>query len=369
MRMTKRERALTVLAGGRPDKLPWFGDLTYWKSYLEATGSLDGRYKGPDGTHRLNEDMGVGFYLQGFFPFKTHVESVDVKAGDRGGARVTSYSTPYGTLTEASRHLPGSYTSAPIEHMVKGPGDLRALRHIYENTHYEPLPSDFAAIGGSIGSNGVTLCYVPKSPFMELLVYKAGVEATAYLAEDCPEELGHTLEVIAGRHGEASAITLASACECVMMPENFSSDCVGAESYDRYVGPYHREWSRKIEDRGKHSFIHVDGAVRGLLGRLCGSGFKVLEALTTQPVGDVGVGELTVAAPSGTVIWGCLPGALFGPSFPEGEFRSYCVGAIKALAGRPGCVLGVADQVPPYADADRVRMVDGLVEEYGAITW
>ena len=36
--MTPRERVLAILRGGRPDKVPWFGDLDYWASALIARG-------------------------------------------------------------------------------------------------------------------------------------------------------------------------------------------------------------------------------------------------------------------------------------------------------------------------------------------
>lgn len=36
--MTERERVLTLLAGGRPDRIPWFGDLDYWATSLIGRG-------------------------------------------------------------------------------------------------------------------------------------------------------------------------------------------------------------------------------------------------------------------------------------------------------------------------------------------
>ena len=33
--MKERERVLTLLSGGKPDQVPWFGDLAYWIPYAE----------------------------------------------------------------------------------------------------------------------------------------------------------------------------------------------------------------------------------------------------------------------------------------------------------------------------------------------
>ena len=68
--MTKRERILTVLGRKKPDKLPWCADLSYWMNGLEKTGKLEDKYRGEEGLFRLHRDIGAGFYLQGFFPYK-----------------------------------------------------------------------------------------------------------------------------------------------------------------------------------------------------------------------------------------------------------------------------------------------------------
>jgi hypothetical protein len=38
--MTFRERLLAVFNGERPDVMPWFADLSYWRSAHQAIGDL-----------------------------------------------------------------------------------------------------------------------------------------------------------------------------------------------------------------------------------------------------------------------------------------------------------------------------------------
>ena len=36
MKISPRERILTLLGGGQPDQVPWFGELDYWVTALCA---------------------------------------------------------------------------------------------------------------------------------------------------------------------------------------------------------------------------------------------------------------------------------------------------------------------------------------------
>ena len=56
--MTKRDRVLKILHGEIPDRLPWFGDLSYWIDYLKATNNYPKDYMGELGDFRLYESLG-----------------------------------------------------------------------------------------------------------------------------------------------------------------------------------------------------------------------------------------------------------------------------------------------------------------------
>lgn len=73
--MNSRERVLSLLSGSCPDRVPWFGDLDYWYSAAVKGNALDAKYLA-DGYFQLNRDLGVGFYLQGFSPFRVHHKGV-----------------------------------------------------------------------------------------------------------------------------------------------------------------------------------------------------------------------------------------------------------------------------------------------------
>src|SRR5512137_1823002 len=73
--MTERRRVLTLLSGGKPDRVPWFGDLDYWATALIGHGERAADFKTSDAYIDWHRDLRCGFYLQGYFPFRTIVEN------------------------------------------------------------------------------------------------------------------------------------------------------------------------------------------------------------------------------------------------------------------------------------------------------
>ena len=362
--MTVRGRALSVLNHRAPDVVPWLGDLAYWVTWLNGADLMPDRYKG-EGLYQLHRDLGVGFYLQGYFPFKEIHDGVEVLDERANGRQVTRVRTPYGDIQETHEYLPDSYTSARTEHFIKSWRDLAPLRYLYEHTFYEPNYDLAARRYDLVGDNGLVLCYLPKSPFMELVALKAGIEAVTYALTDARAEFEETLAVMTRKHDEAAEIALASPAECLMIPENLSSESVGKRLYTRYVRPYEARWIERIRAVGKYSYIHIDGTLRGLMREVSQTGFTVLEAVTPEPSGDIPVEELWKWAEPNTIIWGGLPGLMFSDLVSDAEFDVFVIRVLDVFKTEPRYVLGVADQVPPLARWERIARVRELVEKHG----
>jgi len=212
--MTTRERVLAVLRGEKPDRIPWLGDLAYWIDYLNDEGLMPEQYllpelflkedakkinSGYDGTfnetglQKLHLDLGVGFYLQGYFPFTTTYGG-DIKITEekthkgKDILRVTTVSTPYGNLYEEWEYVFSTHSWGPKKRMVRDVGDLKKIRYLYENTHYEPDYALATRRYNTIGDKGVVLCYIPKCPIMEMIALRAGIETVVNIICDDEDE-------------------------------------------------------------------------------------------------------------------------------------------------------------------------------------
>ena len=365
--MNPRQRILALLAGQTPDRLPWLADLDYWVSAMQRRGDAPPGYLNSPAYFDLYRELGIGFYLQGYFPFKTvyddQVRVIDVHAGNR---RRVGFETTHGVISGQWTYLPESFSEAPSEHVIKNAADLAVWREVLAHTTYIPDYDELLRRKALIGDQGVRLAYLPRSPLMQLIVEMAGIANVTTLWADAPHALEETLRLMGASHDQAAAIALASPAECLMIPENLSSEMVGRRFYENYLRGYEQKWVERIRQAGKYSFIHMDGTLRGLLRQVSTVGFDVIEAVTPAPVGDLSFEEMRLFAGPRQILWGGLPGIYFTDLVSDAEFDDFVRQALTVLTRQPNAVLGVADQVPPGGLRQRVARVAELVERYGA---
>lgn len=379
--MSRRDDVIKVLNGKRPEYVPWFGDLAYWLTYLERENKIPEQYRKlgqgeaevssgltDQGLQKLHRDLEVGFYLQAYFPFDTIYHNVRIEKTETDKERIICYETPYGTLREREVWAPASYSMAPVEHLIKTAQDMKAFRYIYENIEYRPNYGLAEERLTSVGDNGIVLAYTPKTPMMELVALKAGLETivTELMAEE-PEEFEELLDCMLKKHEMAAQIAIDSPAEYIFVPENMSSDMVGGSIYDNYIREVHEEWTGRIRKAGKKSMVHLDGTLNPLLGKLSYAGFDVVEAVTPAPVGDIALEELRSYVKEETIIWGGMPAGFFSPVYSDEEFDTWTKHVLEFMKKDNRFVLGVADEVVPGATFERIRRVSKLVEKYGKV--
>ena len=363
--MNERARALAVLKGQKPDRLPWYADLDYWIAYLKTDNLLSERYHQPDGVYQLSRDLGAGFYLQGYFPLR-EIHDYQEIVERQGNHRITRVPTPYGELRQVEAWLPDAYCWAWPERFVKSWRDLKSLQYMFEHTFYEPDYQLATERYERIGENGIVLCYLPRSPFMVTTVLLAGIEAVSFAITDAAEVFDETMDVMTRNLDVAAEIALQSPAECLMIPDNISSEVVGKRLYKRYVQPFHERWTQRIRAAGKISCVHVDGTLKGLAREIAASGFDFLEAMTPAPVGDLAVEEWKNWVGERTVMWGGIPGVYFTDLVSDEDFDAFVIQLLQTMTREPRYVLGVADQVPPRSRWERIARVRQLVDQYGA---
>jgi len=364
--MTPRERVLAVLRHEAADQVPWFGDLDYWATSLVHRGLRPAGFTGSSDYLAWHRDLGVGFYLQGWFPMKLEITGGELEDRDDGVKRERTIRTPKGTLRERWEWSAQTFSWAPAERLVKTIDDLGVYRWVAEHAGWAADYAYAARRGPQVGDQGVLLGYLHHSPLMQMVALDAGIEFVAVTAADEPGLLDATLAAWAEALVPAQRIAIESPAEVLMIPDNLSSEVVGTRLFERYLRPYYTAWTPRIRAAGKLSCVHLDGTLRGLLGPVSGCGFTFIEALTPAPVGDVPVSAWpSFRDGSDVVYWGGIPGAYFSPVVSEAEFERHVREVLGLMRADRGMVLGVADQVPPDALERRVRRVAGLVEEHG----
>ncbi|HEY3397412.1 MAG TPA: uroporphyrinogen decarboxylase family protein [Armatimonadota bacterium] len=363
--MNERQRIETVFAGGRPDRMVWYGDLGYYHAAHETIGDLPERWAGTAGRSRMHQELGVGEYVPGCCAFaQEEGPEVSVEDTRQDGVLVRRWVTPVGTLTERSEYSPMSYSWGHREYPVKTPADLAIVRFIVSQRRYTPIPETVAQMDRDLAAHGLPVIAVGASPMADLYKHWVGVVQLSYLLADARAEVEETLAVSAAAQEPMWRITAESPCRYVMLTDNMTAEGAGG-LFERYYRDFLTEKLAAFHAAGQKVICHVDGTLRGLVERLPGIGVDCLDAVTPKPVGDVGMDEIRDLVGPDILILGGLPGAMFAPPFTPEMIERHVREIIRLHKDSGTFMFGVADQVPPNGNLELVRLVTRLVEEAG----
>ncbi len=366
--MNLRERLTAVLAGEMPDAVPWFTDLTYWHHGKFEDGDLPEKYHGADGLMQLHRDLGVGVYL--FTPslVKTDYASDDFRwEGERIDDEYSRIvvTSPEGNLEGMSKACPTSYSSAILEYPVKTPDDLRVVRSWYEAMRFTPNYDEVVAWDESLAGDGFGMPLIPRTPLGTLAAQWAGVMNLTYIAADAPDEFEETLEAMRRCEDDMYRIYADSPCPALEIGENLSAEAMGG-MWRRYSRDYYRERCDMLHAAGKKIGCHIDGTLGRLLGDLAEVGIDFPESVVPAPVGDLTLEEIRDCVQPDTIVWGCIPSAMFAEPFDSDWVLDFAREAVDVLGRNGNLVMAGADQVPPNGDIELVRKIGDLLEEIGA---
>ena len=362
--MNERERFLSVMKGLKPDRTPWFADLSYVYSAMESDGTLDGLYSGDAGYLRFHKDLGAGICFYAPFPWKSRYNgNITVRTTVNGLERRITYETPEGSIFSDEKYLPETYSWSITRHYINDISDLRIMAYIHANTVFEENYRDFSKIRDLWGGAGIAAALPPiaASPFQKLVARWAGIEKTVEILSDNPDESRELLKTIGDSEDPVYGILCESPAEYVEFAENLSSEVTGKTFFSEFNAPYYKKRNDMLHSSGKLTGIHIDGTLKPCLSMLSDCGFDAAEAVTPYPAGDIRVEDLRAEAGDGIVIWGGLPGVLFSPLYPEDVFIDHVHELMSVFPPGSGFILGVADQVPPDGLLSRVRMVRDIV--------
>lgn len=364
--MTEHDRILCVLKKEKPDKTPWFADLSYLYSSLDILGTLDNKYKGEAGYLEFHKDLGAGicFYAP-FMWSQIYSDDITFEVKEKDGYRLSVFNTPEGSISCSEKYLPGTFSWAITNHYVNTIEDLSIMGYIHKNTGYIENFNEYSRISDLWGEYGIAAAFpaISSSPLQKLLARWSGIENTVNIYMDHRYEFETILSIIEESESGIFDILCKSPCEYVEFAENLSSEVTGLEFFQKFNMPHYKKRNRQLHEAGKFTGIHIDGTLKPCLSMLSECGFDCAEAVTPYPIGDVSIKDLRKEAGDNLILWGGLPGALFSPLYTEKQFKLHLDELLEIFPPGSGYILGVADQVPPDGLLSRVRMVREAIDD------
>jgi uroporphyrinogen-III decarboxylase len=285
--MTSRERMLTALANGRPDRLPcqvhdWMpsylarclGDIDAWEAYARF-GMDHAIYLTPD--YRWSDhDLA-----------RWRVVRRDKGVDDSGNRRwEETIVTPKGTLHRAGVDTP--FTSWDTEYLLKSERDIELW------LEFEPVPVgvDVSAIRAArerLGDKGIirTRPFSPGqgSPWQSFCT-KYGTEQAILLACDEPDYVHHVLEHVLRKTLRVTAMWEGIAADLIEVGGGAgSSTVISPAMFRAFCLPYEHRQNEAFHEVGLKVVLHLCGGVMPLLDLVVETGADGLETMTPPSMG------------------------------------------------------------------------------------
>jgi hypothetical protein len=405
-------RVLSVLQGGKPDRIPFIDRLELWFTTHRRAGTLPAEFasagasapmvasvhlaqeEGYSGASLSDIHRAVGMGQQVFEtlyarrlrgtelrieldgePIYCQADPVvdyfpklyDVLPVDRAGVTRAELRTPVGVLTMCSQMVPDMVESGTLpymsDHPIKGADDVRVLEYVLERAEYVPKHDRVLEKQAGMGRIGFVMPLMTRVPFQRLLLDFVGEVPLFYMIHDTPRLVDHMLVLLHERMLEDIRQVAAYGGPYVHFPDNVDGVITNPELFARYSLAHYQQYAELLHAQGKRAGSHTDGNLRPILDLLARSGLDVCESFSPAPLTACPFDEAWAAWREGPIIWGGIPSPILQPDTPEVEFRAYVEHVLETVGSRP-IILGVGDMVLGNNLIERVRYIAERVEAH-----
>jgi len=372
--MTHREHFFSVLEGAKPERMPFFPDISDWYVGVRTTPG-EARKKGcakfipdDDPFHRIPCDVPdevkdltlFDIYKKFDWGYPVHISDwydteyggdVEYTFAVTGPTRVRTISTPKGSLQGVDK-LAYDGTWCPVELYAKEPRDLEIIKLAVEAARYIPRYERVLSVKEQIGGQGLGDIVIWRSPFGKLVQDYMGFENVAYALADDPGYIEDFLQLQESRDLEVIALAAQAPERLVIISDHADQHLISPSQYEKYCMPFYRKACDILHEAGKFVSTHLDGNFKGFFPLLGRTGFDLLDGCTPAPMFNFEVEELAEALPEGMKAYCGVPSTMFCQQLPEEEIFAFADRIMNALKGRG--ILNVGDILPANGDIRQV---------------
>lgn len=288
--MTSRERLLTVLRKGVPDRVPvsiyehsilsdnWANREPSYAPLLE----LERRY----GDSFVRAPVGVPVLIGD----PNAARADDVPSSDGSLVRTNEIETPKGKLRSVSRRDPGLMTYWQIEPLIKSDADIERVLAMPD-----PPPEidtkQLRDLQARVGDSGVLLFSIGDAIGHVVGLFDFEDFITRCIDDDGPirallDKAQH--QILTAIRAHDGVIT--NAIFRFWGPEYCGAPLMDPHrSFPRYVMPYDQQATEAAHATGNFSMIHCHGRLRDILDMIADTGVDALEPLETLPLATADV--------------------------------------------------------------------------------
>ncbi len=332
--MTSRDRVLTVLAGEKPDRVPFI----IWNNKLPSPGI----------EQRLLE-LGACIIVKSTV-WHPHFDGIEIRrdplppTSDGHPRTRTVYRTPAGEVSEINVSMPN--TSWLEKHLFESPADYDALEAMLNARRYTPAFDLFRASDSSYPGACLARPGTVHSPMHEVIYDIMGIENFCLELADNRERVLRLVELMAADVDRRVQIMAESPAQICVIDGNTQVSIMGMELYRQFYLPHIARACRILHAAGKYAGAHLDGNNRLIANDVAGTSLDFIESFTPPPDCDLPLTDARRAWPEKTLMVH-LPSSLHlqGPAAIRaharrlleegaGDGRHFMVGVIEDVPNR-----------------------------------
>ena len=353
--MTSRERLMAVFNGAMPDRLPWSPCMDNYFTESLPVRTNGKRLDVVDVCRLIGADIMERHVPVARVNWK-NTEHIRIQDGAKEIWRV---GTPVGNLERIS--VRAGNTSSVTKYMANSIEDIKVFSYIFEHMECTPDFAYFLALDERIGSDGIATVSAEASPIKVIMELCAGLENTAYLLSDYPDEMEALMEQIHQASLERLKVLIESPAEVIIAYEDTSTTVLSDKWYEKYSSPYINACADLVSKSGKLFITHMCGKLKGFVNLINKDRMHGIDSVCPPDTGDLWAHEALVFWPGKIIIGGIDPVALC--HMTADETRIYVQEIIAATAGRSNFILSTGDAVAYGTPLDNLRAVTDVCQK------
>ncbi len=369
--MTSRQRLLTALDGGVPDRVP--------VSTYELVGFNSRSFENQEPSYRRlmdaireRSDCVAMWEPQSDARFlcSSHAVEIDEERTREGNRTTTKRTihTPKGDLTQTLLVMDDVKTVWEVEHLCKCPEDVdKALSVPYEPVTFDAR--DHARIQAEVGERGIVMTSTGDALLLAVELMEFG-EATVWAMTET-EHFAKVVQELHERYMEnvramldAQVVDLYRICG----PEYATPPYLPPSFFERFVLQYDRELVDLIHSRGAKVRLHSHGKIGSVLDYIAATGADALDPCEAPPDGDIELADVKRRVGDRMAIFGNVELKVLESGTEEDVRRNVraCMDAAKAGGGYVLMPTAAPINIPlsPRTEANYLAYLDAA-EEYG----
>ena len=287
---SSRRSALAVLAGEKPDRVPFI----IWDNKLPS----------PAIERRLLE-LGACIIVKSAV-WDSRLDGIEVRRvplppNADGHARTrTVYRTAAGEVSEINVSMPG--TSWLEKHLFESPADYDVIEALLRARRYTPAFDVFRAGDTRYPGACIARPATVHSPLHEVIYEIFGIESFCLEWADNRERVLHLVELMAADVDRRVQIMAESPAQFCVIDGNTEISVVGLPLYREFYLPHIERACKTLHAAGKYAGAHLDGNNRLIAADVAGTALDFIESFTPPPDCDLPLADARRAWPEKTLM-------------------------------------------------------------------